>query len=815
MEPVTPKAPGEINASEFVMGLLTKADSDLKYRRRTWATPHGWTLTLDLVNTIGKKFKQSRESAEQWDQFILTEAIRISRGQSPPRGSYPSGSWQSACTVRPEFFAEAAVEARKTRLTTGDTPFLYKFLLGTMQSEKQDEDISPTLDELDPSLNPDGGLASATDEGSVGLEISPVDADLSTTNPIEAASLPHKTTDMSSKAYQDLLDQGMADFEGFSYTKGDHLIDGKEGRFGHIASVVCSMVSFARNRRSNGLQLTNAIRFDACGISETVNQYLHYMGLTSSWKTAVQALRSLSSHNQVAVVESMAVTKPFAPLMCIDNLDMEERVQMATVGNQTRMFHGSWGYLHIPSEALWCTLNKDELSLEAYHKALKQVRGMVIDPCLFLPLNRPEDDYEFVWKSQIAQVMLKHVATPSDPKKIVSLDPLPVEQISHEAPNILMLKLMDESDNSAEGIAQVMEALQRQAGLEPEDEHCEHNYNNVNFSLGTSHTLWNIAHTILAYHFGNTNKMDDLGVWRYLDALGIAPEKVIQKKDYTKMIVHMEQVHEATVWQCLRTVIGIENNIVEEKLLVIASDKWNEIIETCYNRFCSPEAREESEKNASLNNLLIHMQDFSTVVEANRAMKAGDVGRLINIWKMWVFMTQSLPGLTHYSAYLPRLVLFITEILPPSLAKLIRHTLLVSPSGRPGHFVAKDFFLENYNYWLKHFYTRGGMGTQVDRLKTLYSSNIPLESGAKHIPQSHKSVLKLRALERFAQMAQTNNILHVQSKKRPQTEAKATPDTYSEGFKCLQAAIANDPSELGRFTLHLPIYDDQEGIPLK
>ncbi|KNE92380.1 hypothetical protein PSTG_07415 [Puccinia striiformis f. sp. tritici PST-78] len=228
--------------------------------------------------------------------------------------------------------------------------------------------------------------------------------------------------------------------------------------------------------------------------------------------------------------------------------------------------------------------------------------------------------------------------------------------------------------------------------------------------------------------------MDDLGVWRYLDALGIAPEKVIQKKDYTKMIVHMEQVHEATVWQCLRTVIGIENNIVEEKLLVIASDKWNEIIETCYNRFCSPEAREESEKNASLNNLLIHMQDFSTVVEANRAMKAGDVGRLINIWKMWVFMTQSLPGLTHYSAYLPRLVLFITEILPPSLAKLIRHTLLVLPSGRPGHFVAKDFFLENYNYWLKHFYTRGGMGTQVDRLKTLYSSNIPLVSDLMNAP---------------------------------------------------------------------------------
>lgn len=122
------------------------------------------------------------------------------------------------------------------------------------------------------------------------------------------------------------------------------------------------------------------------------------------------------------------------------------------------------------------------------------------------------------------------------------------------------------------------------------------------------------------------------------------------------------------------------------------------------------------------------MQDFSTVIEANRAMKAGDVGRLLRIWKMWSIMTQSLPGLTHYSAYLPRLVLLLTVVLPPSLAKLIRHNLLVSPSGRPNHFVAKDFLLETNNYWLKYFFNRAGVGTQIERLKELFSSNIPLVS---------------------------------------------------------------------------------------
>ncbi|POW13543.1 hypothetical protein PSTT_03691 [Puccinia striiformis] len=133
-----------------------------------------------------------------------------------------------------------------------------------------------------------------------------------------------------------------------------------------------------------------------------------------------------------------------------------------------------------------------------------------------------------------------------------------------------------------------------------------------------------------------------------------------------------------------------------ESIPVIPTEAWNQAIKKCYEAYCSPAARRKAAqlKCPKLSNLLIRIKDFLTGVEANRAMKAGDIGRLLRVWKMWSIMTQSLPGLTHYSAYLPRLVLLITRILPPSLAKLIRHTLLLSPSGRPSHFVAKDFHLE-------------------------------------------------------------------------------------------------------------------------
>lgn len=74
------------------------------------------------------------------------------------------------------------------------------------------------------------------------------------------------------------------------------------------------------------------------------------------------------------------------------------------------------------------------------------------------------------------------------------------------------------------------------------------------------------------------------------------------------------------------------------------------------------------------------------------------------VWKQWSVMIQGINGLTHYSNYLPRLVRLLETVLPAELSHVLKHSLLVAPSGRQGHFVAKDFYLEVQNYWLKYFY---------------------------------------------------------------------------------------------------------------
>jgi hypothetical protein len=118
-----------------------------------------------------------------------------------------------------------------------------------------------------------------------------------------------------------------------------------------------------------------------------------------------------------------------------------------------------------------------------------------------------------------------------------------------------------------------------------------------------------------------------------------------------------------------------------------------------------------------LKNILLQLQDFATVVEADQSMKAG------NIWCCWSVMAQGIKGLTHYSIHLPQTILLITKVLSPGLRHIIQHSLLISPTGRPNHFVAKDFYLENFNYWLKFFYNNNGIGSDSQHLGDVFSLN--------------------------------------------------------------------------------------------
>ncbi|PLW17292.1 hypothetical protein PCASD_18373 [Puccinia coronata f. sp. avenae] len=299
---------------QFMLEYLTSKNSELATLRQFWATPKGWESTITLVKAIRGKFWATDMGRKKWIDWIQDEAIEILLYQNPNAEIYPMGYWQSSKSVTPAFFTNAARAHRDHVLITHDTPFLYSIIRGMILNGCNDNDSK-----MD-------GPEEAVDE--IG---------------------------------DDTREEGeLLEGEGISYVKEKDRHKLAIHQAHRFAVTVCSMLSFVRNRRHNSLQLQNAVWFLACGVSERTNEYLHFLGLTSSRQTALDALRALTSaaEERLKTVMALLPLRPaLGPFVCIDNLDMQEKVHMSSIGHRSMMFHGTWGYVHMPSQELLDTLN--------------------------------------------------------------------------------------------------------------------------------------------------------------------------------------------------------------------------------------------------------------------------------------------------------------------------------------------------------------------------------------------------------------------------------------------------------------------------
>ncbi|KAA1126408.1 hypothetical protein PGTUg99_000418 [Puccinia graminis f. sp. tritici] len=594
-----------------------------------------------------------------------------------------------------------------------------------------------------------------------------------------------------------------------------------------IARTICSMVAFGRNRRHNGQQLMKGLLFIACGVTERVSRYLNYVGLSCSRRTAHCGLAALGKEAEKKIKRLFSNTDAniFSPAACIDNLDFQQSIHTKSVADSSTMFHGTWGYIHHLPHTFFNHLNHDELTLAALKLALKKSTNLEVQPRHFAPTVISDRYFKLTLKSQLTSVFLRYVASSSQKNPPLADHPPPVRPIKLEKPNLNMLKLMMASDNSSEGIGDVLSGLNKQAGLDPERfssrlqiiegdlgtcmnvlslcelripaAYSKTSLANLISIPGAAHTMWNFAQSIFLHHWGDQTNQQDTGAWRVLKALGIPQEKPVTKRDFTLMISNMEKIHEADLLYCMLVVMGIENETLPEELPSMTSASIQDVVEKTFDQFLSGEALEIAinKKQTKLINLLLRIRDFGTVIEVNRSTKAGDTGRLIFMWKRWAVMGQGLKKLVHYSRHLPQLILLLEVILPKSLANVIKNLMLLCPSGREGHFVATDFYLEVQNFWLKYFYNHSGIGTNIKRLRDVFSINIPVlkslmqvlnrESGMNVVQQSHKNKIKNVSINSFVRFAKQYNICLDEDKPKDFVPTSIS-DVYQQGIDAIQ-----------------------------
>jgi hypothetical protein len=191
--------------------------------------------------------------------------------------------------------------------------------------------------------------------------------------------------------------------------------------------------------------------FLASGVTERVNTYLNYIGLSSSRKTAHLALKSLGKEAEGKLKSRFSVkTNPvLAPNICYDNLDFQQKVHMHSVGHSSIMFHGTWGYIHSIPPSIIPSLNPAEMTTEELNRALHAASKITIRPSMFSPTLESLLHFEATLKSQIMDILLNDVVTATNNDVPLPRKPPPVSPLDPELPNIAMLRLMLALDNSA------------------------------------------------------------------------------------------------------------------------------------------------------------------------------------------------------------------------------------------------------------------------------------------------------------------------------------------------------------------------------
>ncbi|KAH9813512.1 hypothetical protein DFH28DRAFT_1171531, partial [Melampsora americana] len=159
----------------------------------------------------------------------------------------------------------------------------------------------------------------------------------------------------------------------------------------------------------------------------------------------------------------------FGFLICIDNLDMMERVHSRRLEATSKTYHGTWGYIHYLNPDILTDLNSEECTVPAFQGFLKADCEKPVNSGDLISSKDENKRWNLTLKNQIARVLLRYMKNPKKYKELLVLNLVAIDQIQPERPNINMLKLMDSSDNGSDGISSLYDELTKQTGLSPED----------------------------------------------------------------------------------------------------------------------------------------------------------------------------------------------------------------------------------------------------------------------------------------------------------------------------------------------------------
>lgn len=99
----------------------------------------------------------------------------------------------------------------------------------------------------------------------------------------------------------------------------------------------------------------------------------------------------------------MSKHHPIRPFLCVDNIDFEARVHFKRLENSSRMFHGTWGYLHLLPKYLTDNITQDQSGLPTFLQSMSEAKSKPVEIFTFMG----DQDSWSHWHLELKAVILK------------------------------------------------------------------------------------------------------------------------------------------------------------------------------------------------------------------------------------------------------------------------------------------------------------------------------------------------------------------------------------------------------------------------
>ncbi|KAJ6492499.1 hypothetical protein C8R47DRAFT_975886 [Mycena vitilis] len=510
---------------------------------------------------------------------------------------------------------------------------------------------------------------------------------------------------------------------------------------GLVFTTICALISVLRSQKANNFQLVIGLFLLGSGASKREMEVLAHAGLSVSYKSIIDHVKQLSTEGLARIRE---LVKTCMVQIVWDNLNIAFRIAEQRLKAKSHFDSGTTATMipvFDPSTGGNTPHNTLPLSMKPPRERTLPVLDWSPEDVLPSPESATQLSENCFW--QLQRIALDHIPGISDELKNAPRECPEVYQIPLHRTEQYPLPAMKLDESTLDGTLEVYFTILRNMGIGDQEleahglmfddgdlltdalkeklESARRNSTAPIAGMRASCRRWGLFHGQMAggrmtinEHWGAPNSPWAGGLWW-------EHNKLLKRKP----LMAGWGGKKATEWKPAHELINISlpAHIVDGFRIYCGKDtlaEWaktataddfdavsREVFDKLFSTAAVNELRAREVRDITLENSILYNRDALFYVEFTRAIKKGDIGRVLNVLRIWMVMMRSPKTMPRYADAMFETLVRIKKF-PPKLRELYLVNWLVNLTGRLYGFKPVDLLQEHQNFWAKIIYTAKG-----------------------------------------------------------------------------------------------------------